>query len=87
MANMEYMAYGRPQICCGRGSQREYLTDSEEALIVPPGDATALADAMRQLAVSSDLRRRLGANALDTFTSRLAWPHFIARLTPLYLPS
>lgn len=87
MANMEYMAYGRPQICCGRGTQREYLTDSEEALIVPPGDATALADAMRQLAASPDLRRSLGANALATFTSRLAWPHFIARLQPLYLPS
>lgn len=87
MANMEYMAHGRPQICCGRGSQREYLTDSEEALIVPPGDATALAAAMRQLATDPDLRRRLGANALSTFISRLAWPHFISRLQPLYLPS
>jgi glycosyltransferase involved in cell wall biosynthesis len=43
-----------------------------DGLIVPPGDAAALADALSRLASDADLRARMGASArqrvLDGFT-------------------
>jgi glycosyltransferase involved in cell wall biosynthesis len=39
------------------------LRDGEHALLVPPGDAPALAAALRRLAGDGDLRARLGTAA------------------------
>jgi colanic acid/amylovoran biosynthesis glycosyltransferase len=38
----------------------ELVEDEVSGLLVPPGDSLALANALRRLADSSDLRRRLG---------------------------
>lgn len=85
LANIEYMACGRPIVTTSSGAQGEYLTDGREALIVPPGNSTALADAMRHLAQDADLRRRMGEAAAQTFNATLSWPRFIARLRKIYL--
>lgn len=54
------------------GSVRELVLDGETGLLVPPDDATALADAITKLANDHDLRRRLGsaarARALEHFS-------------------
>lgn len=84
LANIEYMACGRPQVATSSGAQKEYLTDGREALIVPPSDTTALADAIRHLATSPDLRQRMGAAAARRFNSTLCWSRFIARLDKIY---
>jgi glycosyltransferase involved in cell wall biosynthesis len=42
---------------------RHFVTDGVEGLVVPPGDATALADALERLARDPALRARLGAAA------------------------
>ena len=38
---------------------REYLEDGRSGLLVPPGDAAALADGLRRLLTEGELRRRL----------------------------
>ena len=43
---------------CGAGV-REYLEDGRSGLLVPPGDAAALADGLRRLLTEGELRRRL----------------------------
>ncbi len=84
LTNIEYMANGRPQICTGNGAQTEYLTNGTDSLIVPPGSATALGDAMVRLATDSGLRRGMGEAAFSNFSRTLAWPAFAARMEEIY---
>jgi glycogen(starch) synthase len=56
---LEAMAVGRPVVATGTGGSAEYLRDGENALVVPPGDAHALAVAVRRLADDGALRERL----------------------------
>jgi glycosyltransferase involved in cell wall biosynthesis len=46
---------------------RELLVDGESALLVPPGDAQALADALRRLASDDALRARISAGGLAAY--------------------
>jgi glycosyltransferase involved in cell wall biosynthesis len=40
---------------------RELLVDGESALLVPPGDAQALAEALQRIAADPELAQRLSA--------------------------
>jgi glycosyltransferase involved in cell wall biosynthesis len=57
----EYLAAGRALIAARTGVVPEILRDGEEALLVPAGDADALADAIARLVADAGLRARLGA--------------------------
>lgn len=87
LANLEYMASGRAQICTSNGAQSEYLTDGREALLVPPGNASALADAIRKLASDVELRERMGELAYHSYHDTLTWRLFAPRLEKIYLKS
>ena len=84
LANLEYMASGRPHVTTANGAQKEYLTDGREAFLVPASDAGALSDAMRHLASDRELRMRMGAAALATFRDTLAWPRVLPRIKRAY---
>ncbi|MDE6236196.1 MAG: glycosyltransferase family 4 protein [Muribaculaceae bacterium] len=84
MANMEYMAAGRGQISTFNGAQSEYLRPGLTALKVAPGDADALAEAMRTLYADKELCRRMGQAAGEHYDAILAWPGFITRLDEIY---
>ena len=43
------MACGTPVVATGTGGSAEYLRDGENCLLVPPGDADALAAAVARL--------------------------------------
>ena len=64
------MAVGRPIVTADGPAPRELLTDGVDALLVPPGDPDALADALRRLAADPGLRARLGAAARARYVSR-----------------
>jgi len=61
----ESMASGRPVIASDLPSIREVLTHEENALLVPSGDARALAAAIERLLLDRDLSRRLAARAFE----------------------
>jgi len=63
LSPQEYMSQGRPVVATNNGGQREYIDDGKNGLLVEPGDARQLADAMRRLAADAELRRRLGRQA------------------------
>lgn len=84
LVNIEYMACGRPQVASSNGAQPEYLTDGKEAFLVVPGNPTLLAEAIRTLVRDRDLRRRMGAHALESFRKNLGWRDFARRLSQIY---
>jgi glycosyltransferase involved in cell wall biosynthesis len=61
----EAMASGRPIIASDLPSIREILTHEENGLVVPPGDARALAAAIKRLLSDRELSRRLAARAFE----------------------
>ena len=60
MALVEGMALGRPVVATAAGGPAEIITDGVDGLLVPPGDATALADAIRRLAADRPAARAMG---------------------------
>jgi glycosyltransferase involved in cell wall biosynthesis len=65
MAVLEAMAWERAIVATAVGGVPDVLSDGVEALVVPPGDAAALAAALARLAADSELRERLGAAARE----------------------
>lgn len=73
---VEAMAAGIPVVASALAGYRNVATDDVDALLVPPGDAAALAGAVRRVLADADLSARLvaaGAKRADQFSmSRLA---------------
>src|SRR5665647_1284628 len=59
-ALMEYMACGLPVVCGDGGGNRELVQDGVTGLVIPQGDAAALADALRDLRRDPDRRAAMG---------------------------
>jgi glycosyltransferase involved in cell wall biosynthesis len=66
-ALLEAMSTGLPVIGSRAGAIPEAVTDAQEGLLVPPGDATALAAAIERLRADAALAARLGAAAAARF--------------------
>jgi glycosyltransferase involved in cell wall biosynthesis len=56
---VEGFARGVPLVCTDVGGCRDILTHEQNALLVPPSDAPAIAEAVTRLIDDGDLRRRL----------------------------
>ncbi|MDY6813618.1 MAG: glycosyltransferase [Pseudomonadota bacterium] len=56
-------AVGVPAVACAAGGMPEVVRDGQTGLLVPPGDADALAAALIRLLREAPLRRRLGEAA------------------------
>ena len=81
MAVIEAFAYGVAVVATPVGAVPEVVTHERNGLLVPVGDAAALADALNRLIEDGALRRRLGDAArrdhaeryeINTYTRRLA---------------
>ncbi len=57
---LEAMNWARPVIGCAAGGPEEIVIDGETGLLVPPGNAERLADAIVELLASSVRRREMG---------------------------
>jgi glycosyltransferase involved in cell wall biosynthesis len=67
------LAEGRAIIMSDVMAARGVLVDGVNALVVPPGDAHSLAEALRRLLEDPPLRDRLGQAAEDTAERRFTW--------------
>jgi glycosyltransferase involved in cell wall biosynthesis len=80
----EYLAAGRALIASRVGVVPEILTDGEHALLVPAGDAGALADALERLLGDPALRARLGEAGRRLVLERYSGARVAARLEHHY---
>ena len=69
----EAMSCGSPVIATTGGAFPEVIDHSQTGWLVPPGDAQALADAIRKLSDDPDLRARLGAAGRKSILERFSW--------------
>lgn len=76
---MEYLAAGLPTVAGAVTDLPVLFTDAEELLLVPPGDATALATALRRLRDDPELRSRLGTQGAAAVRERHTWAAVVDR--------
>ena len=84
LSPQEYMSQGHPVIVTNNGGQREYVVQEQNGLLVPPGDAKALAEAIARMVDDAALRQRLGKQAKADFDDHLNYDHFYAQIQRVY---
>lgn len=75
LALLEYMAAGRAIIAARVPPLADFVQEGVNGLLVPPGDADALAEAVRWLAQDGRLRRQLGGAAAAEARRAHLWTH------------
>ncbi len=83
VALMEAMAAGLPAVASRLSGIPELIADGQDGLLVPPGDAEALARAVARLA-DADERRRLGAAAQRRVRAEFDLAANVAQLAQLW---
>ena len=84
LSPQEYMSQGHPVVVTNNGGQREYVVQEHNGLLVPPGDAKALAEAIARLVNDAALRQRLGAQAKADFDDHLNYDHYYEQIKKIY---
>lgn len=74
----------RPVVASATGGIPDVVTDGVNGLLVPPGDATALADALERVLTSQSLAATLGDGARQTATVALNWDRIADELFSTY---
>jgi glycosyltransferase involved in cell wall biosynthesis len=81
---LEALAAGVPVVATPVGSLPDILKNEENALLVPPGDPAALADAIARLLRSKELRLSLAQAGYETFRQKLEIGAVAERIAALY---
>ncbi len=83
MVLTEAFAAGTPVVASDIPGYRDVVTDGVDGLLIPRGDATALAETLRDLAVDPAREHALGA-AAGRSAQRFAWPTVAEQLLETY---
>lgn len=79
----DYMAAGRPVILAIDGVIRQVVEDADAGLFVPPGDAAALANAIKELASNPEKCRKMGMNGRTLIVARFSRKELAGQFTAL----
>jgi glycosyltransferase involved in cell wall biosynthesis len=78
------LGFGTPIVASSAGGLGELLRDGTDALVVAPGDAGALADALDRLLLDRGLQERLSIESRRRAQSELAWAAIGERTVEVY---
>ena len=81
---LEAMSRSKPVVATAVGGVPELVDDGETGLLVPPGDVTALREALSRLLEDGDLAQRLGAAAARRVRERFSASSTAAEVLRLY---
>lgn len=82
---IESLAAGRPVVATAVDGTPEVVLDGKYGLLASPGDAAALAKALRDLACDAGLRRRMGAAGRESVRKKFTEDRFIADMEEFYM--
>ena len=71
-AILEYMAHGLPVVATGVGGNGE-LVDTTNGIVIQPGDAVQLGDALLELLGSPQRMEQMGQEALARINASFVW--------------
>ena len=74
MVLTEAFAHATPVVASNIAGYKDVVRDGVDGVLVPPGDGTAVAGALRDLALDPERRRSMGAAARE-HAHRYAWSH------------
>jgi glycosyltransferase involved in cell wall biosynthesis len=80
----EAMACGAPLVATTAGAFPEVIEQDVSGILVQPGDARALADAIERLLDDQELRQRLGVEGRRRIVDHFSWRETAARTADLY---
>jgi phosphatidyl-myo-inositol alpha-mannosyltransferase len=83
MVLTEAFAAGTPVVASDIAGYRDVVNDGTDGILVPRGDAAALGEALRALALDSTRRDALASAALET-ARQYAWPRVAAQVLEAY---
>jgi glycosyltransferase involved in cell wall biosynthesis len=81
---LEAMAQGKPVVATAVGGTPELVVDGVTGLLVPPGDAEALAEALGRVLSDPELAKRMGAAGRQRVERDFAADVSTARILALY---
>lgn len=81
----EYMAAGKAVVASRAGQITQVVQEGSSGLLIEPGDADALAQAIIRLLNDSELRARLGAHARNEAVAKYSWRAHAEKLEQLFL--
>lgn len=81
---IEAMSCEKPVIASNVGGITDIVQDKINGLLVPPGDVSALAQAIVKLATNNALREEMGKKAKKSIDERFNWDKIIDSLISLY---
>jgi glycosyltransferase involved in cell wall biosynthesis len=73
IAYLEGMGFGLPAIATTSGAASEYITDGENGYLIPPENASMLAERLTRLANDRELLARMSINALRRYQQQPTW--------------
>jgi phosphatidylinositol alpha-mannosyltransferase len=83
MVLTEAFASCTPVVASDIPGYRDVVRDGRDGILTPPGDALAVAEALRALALDRPMRARMAAAARER-AERFAWPHVAAEVADTY---
>lgn len=83
---LEGMACGKPVVASAVGGLREIVVDGETGLLVPPGNAAALANALLRVLGEPELAARLGAQGQRRARQVYNWAGIARQTVAAYAP-
>ncbi len=81
---LEAMANGLPVIASAVDGALEMVVDGETGILVPPGDAQALANAILRLLGDRSLARRMGQNGRARVAETYSLERVVGQMDKLY---
>jgi glycosyltransferase involved in cell wall biosynthesis len=80
----EYLACGTPIVASATGQIAQVIRDGKNGLLVPPGDAAALAVALNRLLDNPGLCVQMGHQARNDAVQEHSWDRYLGRLERIF---
>lgn len=69
---------GKPVLYSGAGEGAELIRDARAGIVTPPGDAAALAGAVKTIIANPDMAAQMGASGRKYIEDNLSWPLLVS---------